>query len=275
MSGSIRYATSVLSLGLFVLSFVLVSGCATQTVSAENAPMRFQIQQRALTPKNGPRDIEEAALQTGDILLSADDNDWISLGIRLVSLSPVSHAAVYIGNGNIVEAVRSGVLLGTVTGMRDEQTVIAVYRYPNLDDTQRDSLRQIALWHVGNRYSMVGVVLQAPFMLTRRLCEMPVFPGQVRYGCYHTLGVIQMPPLDTKGLFCSQFVLETFRQAGLPLTDAASRWVSPDDIMHMREGDVPSFNAKFALEYVGHLKARPPQTDPETAETLFVTRQTP
>ncbi|MDR0251041.1 MAG: distant relative of cell wall-associated hydrolase [Burkholderiales bacterium] len=221
--------------------------------------MRLKFQQHALAPKGGPRTIEDGELQAGDILLSADDNDLISASIRLVSLSPVSHAAIYIGNGSIVEAVQRGVLLRTVADMRDEQSVVAVYRYPNLDETQRETLRHLALLHIGNRYNFVGVVLQAPFMLTRRLCETPVLPGQVRHGCYHALGVVQMPPLDPEGMFCSQFVLEIFREAGLPLTDAASHWVSPGDIMHMREGDVPSFKAIRALEYVGHLKARPPR----------------
>jgi hypothetical protein len=260
MPNRIRFLPLGLLFWLSALSFLLLSGCAVQNVSDEdeNPQLRLQFQQRALTPKGGSRDIEEGELQTGDILLSADDNDLISAGIRLVSLSPVSHAAIYIGNGGIVEAVRPGVLLRTTADMRDEQSVIAVYRYPNLDDTQRETLRHLALLRVGNRYNLVGVALQAPFMLTRRLCETPVFPGQVRHGCYQALGTLQMPPLDPEGMFCSQFVLEIFREAELPLTDAASHWISPDDIMHMREGDVPSFKATRALEYVGHLKARPP-----------------
>ena len=37
-------------------------------------------------------------------------------------------------------------------------------------------------------------------------------------------------------------------------TDADPRWVSPVDIMHMREGDVSSFTPVQPLQYVGHLK---------------------
>jgi len=248
-----RIATGLL------LSFSLISGCASQHISTEDEEKRLQFQQRTLTPKEGLRNIEETELQTGDILLSADDRNLISAGIRLASLSPVSHVAIYIGDGEIVEAVRGGVVSRTASEMRDEESVIAVYRYPNLDDAEREKLRHFARLRVGKRYNFVGVALQAPFMLTRRLCEAPVFPGQVRHNCYQTLGVIQMPPLDPEGMFCSQFVLEIFREADLPLTDSASHWISPDDIMHMREGDVPTFKANRALEYVGHLKARQPR----------------
>ncbi|HEY4638237.1 MAG TPA: hypothetical protein VIH23_08250 [Burkholderiales bacterium] len=38
------------------------------------------------------------------------------------------------------------------------------------------------------------------------------------------------------------------------MTDADPRLVSPADILHMREGDVPSFRIRVPLRYVGHLK---------------------
>ena len=58
-------------------------------------------------------------------------------------------------------------------------------------------------------------------------------------------------------LFCSQLVLDAFRQAGLPITNADPRLVSPSDILHMREGDVSSVRIHQRLRYVGHLKYQP------------------
>jgi hypothetical protein len=57
-----------------------------------------------------------------------------------------------------------------------------------------------------------------------------------------------------EALFCSQLVLQSYRQAGVPITDADSRLISPADILHMREGDVSSVRVRKPLEYVGHLK---------------------
>jgi hypothetical protein len=53
-------------------------------------------------------------------------------------------------------------------------------------------------------------------------------------------------------------VLEAYRHAGLLLTSADPRLVSPADLLHMREGDVPSIQIAQALQYVGHLKSPPP-----------------
>jgi hypothetical protein len=53
------------------------------------------------------------------------------------------------------------------------------------------------------------------------------------------------------------------RQVGLPLSDAAPRWLSPRDILHMREGDVPSVKVRQTLTYVGHLKYNVPGPLPE------------
>lgn len=57
--------------------------------------------------------------------------------------------------------------------------------------------------------------------------------------------------------FCSQFVLEAYRLAGLALTNADPRLISPADLLHMREGDVPSVKINQVLLYVGHMKVPP------------------
>ena len=62
-------------------------------------------------------------------------------------------------------------------------------------------------------------------------------------------------------------MLEAYRQAGLPLTSADPRLVSPADLLHMREGDVPSIQIAQALQYVGHLKSPPPLDAEQVAYT--------
>jgi hypothetical protein len=52
-------------------------------------------------------------------------------------------------------------------------------------------------------------------------------------------------------------VLEAYKTACLPRTDADPRLVSPGDLLHMRQGDVCSIKIHQALQYVGHLKALP------------------
>jgi hypothetical protein len=97
-------------------------------------------------------------------------------------------------------------------------------------------------------------VLLAPFSLERRACELPLLPEAMRDFCLRGVATIQLGAASNDRFFCSQFVLEAYRVAGLPITDADPRWVSPADILHMREGDVPSMKIHQALTYVGHLK---------------------
>ena len=39
-----------------------------------------------------------------------------------------------------------------------------------------------------------------------------------------------------------------------PLTMAQPGWISPSDLMHMREGDISAFKSETQLQYIGHLK---------------------
>ena len=78
--------------------------------------------------------------------------------------------------------------------------------------------------------------------------------SNLRDACLRSLGVL--PTMAARGmrLFCSQLVLQAYRQAGVEITSADPRRVSPADILHMREGDVPSVKPSTQLRYVGNLK---------------------
>ena len=79
-------------------------------------------------------------------------------------------------------------------------------------------------------------------------------PTKVRDACLRGVASIQLGAVSDKSFFCSQFLVEAYRRAGAPITDADPRWVSPGDILHMREGDVTSMPAILSLTYIGHLK---------------------
>jgi hypothetical protein len=110
---------------------------------------------------------------------------------------------------------------------------------------------------VGRKYNLVGVMLQAPFTIDRKMCELPLTPTLVRDFCVQGLGAVHLGLGRSDTFFCSQFVLEAYRRAGLPLTSADPRLLSPADLLHMREGDVPSVRSNQVLHYVGHLKYQP------------------
>ena len=244
----------------------VLSACATQigTDPASQAPA-FQVQNRLLlTPANGGKGITTAALQPGDIILSST-NGATSIGIRLVTVSPVSHAALYLGNDQIVEAVGSGIRTRKMADFIADESTIVAFRHPGVRADHAQTMRSFAQAHAGKQYNVLGVVLQAPFTLQRQYCELPLVPSLVRDACIRGLAAIQLGVARNDRFFCSQFVLAAYQEARLPLTTADPLLVSPADLLHMREGDVPSVRIEQALQYVGHLKAGPVATDVELA----------
>jgi cell wall-associated NlpC family hydrolase len=238
---------------------LLLAGCATRITDREavgsdaEGGKSLAFQRKSLTPTDGGRLVGPDELLAGDILLSADPG-LASAGIRLLTTSPVSHAAIYVGNGEVAEALRGGVRLRSIDRVLEEETVVAAFRHPALDEERAQRMGRFAREQVGKPYDVVGVVMHAPFALQRRVCEFPGVPTVLREACLSTLATLQLIHGGDDRFFCSQFVLESYRAVGLPITRARPHWVSPEDILHMRAGDVPSLPVEQPLIYVGHLK---------------------
>ncbi|MFV0679516.1 YiiX/YebB-like N1pC/P60 family cysteine hydrolase [Ottowia sp.] len=233
----------------------LLGACATDVdLTAPNgqAPVRAQ-NRLLLTPSNGGTAIAPADLRPGDILLSSTQA-LPSLGIRLLTLAPVSHASLYLGEGSIAEAVGEGVRIRPVQAFIDGESAIAAFRHPGISTTQAAAIQAFAHQHAGKKYNTTGIVMQVPFSISRQSCELPFIPGTVRDACIRGLAAIQLGAIDNDRFFCSQLVLGAYQHAGLPLTSADPRLVTPADLLHMREGDVPSVRIEQSLHYVGHLK---------------------
>ena len=258
------------SLRLCLLALLgALSACATdiKTSGTDAAPvLAFQnlTLNPALNPANGGLLVDASILQPGDIILTAD-NGLQSSGIRLITLSPVSHAAVYLGRINgissmdvVAEAVGEGIRQRTVAELLAQEATVVAFRHPDINATHMDRMNVFIAKHIGQKYNYVGVMLQAPFAIERRVCELPLVPSLVRDFCLRGVAAVQLGLGRNDQFFCSQFVLEAYRSAGLALTDADPRLINPGDLLHMREGDVPSVRIHKALQYVGHLKS-PPQ----------------
>ena len=240
---------------LTCLASLLLTACTTDMkLDPRQGSPRVNVQNKSLDPSNGGELVSEKALRAGDIILSAASG-INSVGIRAITLSPVSHAALYVGKGQVIEAVGSGVRQRSIQEFIAEEATIAAFRHPKLDGVQTALIQKFAAQHVGTKYNTAGIVLQAPFTLERKLCELPIMPALVRDACIRGVAAIALGPVPHDQFFCSQFILEAYKAAGLPLTDADSRLVTPGDLLHMRQGDVPSIKIHQALQYVGHLKA--------------------
>ena len=248
-----------LAAAALALSALLVAACATRLETRPDGPPALAFQKPALNPRNGGLSIGAASLQPGDIILSSG-NGIQSLGVRLVTASTVSHASLVTADGQIAEAVGEGIRRRSVAQLLEEESTVVAFRHPGFQPRHVAKMDQFVQQHMGRKYNFVGVMLQAPFSIERRLCELPLVPSPLRDACIQGVAAIQLGMGSNDVFFCSQFVLEAYRRAGLPLTDADPRLASPADLLHMREGDVPSIRIHQALQYVGHLKFQLPET---------------
>jgi hypothetical protein len=226
-----------------------VQGCATQLDLRSGA----SFQKYSAAPAAEDVFVGKEALRPGDILLTSMPG-FAGKGIELMTIAPVSHAALYLGEGRVVEAVRSGVGERTIEQVLQEESLALVLRHPELSPGQAERIREYAQGKEGAGFNFVGVTLQIPFTLARRLCELPLVPLELRHACLQGMGVLSQLGFREQRLFCSQLVLQAYRHAGVELTAADPRLMSPADILHMREGDVPSVRIAVPLRHVGHLK---------------------
>lgn len=242
-------------------TLALLEGCAVQLSlptgmeieDAERKPL-LRFQSNSIAPAII---VEAEALEPGDILLSADPT-VVSAGIRLMTIAPVSHAAVYVGDGHLVDAMRWGVRVRELNELLEEAAFVLVLRYPELTAERAAVIKEYSVNKAGAGFNFLGITLQVPFSIARRVCE-PV-AAALRDLCIRSIGVMQRLAASETRVFCSQLVLQAYRHAGLLLTEADPRLVSPADILHMREGDVSSLSIETPLRYVGHLKSAPAVT---------------
>jgi hypothetical protein len=117
-------------------------------------------------------------------------------------------------------------------------------------------VRRWSLAQVGTPYNTVGVVLYGALRAQSALCEVPLVPGRCAMpACAASPACSSAPAATTASSARSSCSRRIARRA--PLSDADPRWVSPADLLHMREGDVDVAAAR-PLRYVGHLKYTPP-----------------
>jgi uncharacterized protein YycO len=196
-----------------------------------------------LDPGAGGRSIGVDALEAGDIILSTT-SETISRVIRGATGSEVSHAAIYVGNGEMVEALGDGVGIKPVgTGIMDDSVAVA-FRVPGLSPQQAQQVCDFARASVGRKYDYWGIVDQARYKLAPAFCT--ALAGPARAQCESWVGSVDLGTARNDSFYCSELVVAAFQAAGVQLTSGSVQRQSPEDIAQLRLTNT--------LEYVGHLK---------------------
>lgn len=138
-------------------------------------------------------------------------NGWAAKGIRLATRSTWNHAAIYIGDGQIIEADPSGV---QVSPLSNYDGMPVLWSNLTLNTTKAAKVLVAAKAQIGLGYGWVDV---AAIGLS-------------------TLGIV-IPKLDDPSTrFCSQVVAQAFRLAGIPLCVKAANRVTPGDLADLIGG---------------------------------------
>lgn len=194
-----------------------------------------------LTPiSGGGICLADSALQAADIIVSTASG-WLSGGIRFGTSSQVSHAALFAGNGQVIEAVGEGVLLRSLNASLREHYLAVAYRVRGMNPSAASKIVQFARRWVGRKYDTLGAAAagsRGP--VGGAVCVMA-------FGIIPCAGAQQGAFKSSDKFYCSQLVLEAYRQAGASFIQQNPNTSYPQDIVTAYS------NGK--LSYVGHLIA--------------------
>lgn len=182
-------------------------------------------------------------LKPADILLSTGEAK-ASKVIRGGTMSRYSHAALYIGKSQIIEAIGSGVTLQSLEDAMSDDTLVSVYRRLRMSDEQGLQVIRYAKEQIGKKYDYVGafgggVTSGSGFLIGIFLS--PIVVGRIVVGAGVAADLYNR--LNPEAAFyCSELVAIAFEKAAVPLGSGAAS-TTPADI-----------SRSHVLNYIGDLK---------------------
>ncbi|MEM7374373.1 MAG: hypothetical protein AAF587_37610 [Bacteroidota bacterium] len=203
----------------------------------------------ALSPENGGRSIGIDSLESGDIILSTTNDPEISGRVRAITNSAISHAAVYIGEGRVVEAIESGVMERSLeTAMKDDSVTVA-FRHQQMSPEKAAIIKDFLVQKrkEGVKFDRYAMIRNLPIQIITSICG-ALLPS-LRDKCRNFAGRIFLGTESNNEFYCSELVFAAFEAADVQLSNTDPQWTSPEDLVQL------SFNG--TLQYVGHLKTTP------------------
>lgn len=194
-----------------------------------------------LTPTGGGgMCLADSALQPADIIVSTASGA-VSGGIRLGTVSQVSHTALYAGEGKVIEAIGEGVVMRSLGASLNDHYLAVAYRVRGLQDLTATQIVNFMRSKLGRKYDTVGAAAAGS--------RGPI-GGVV---CVEVFGIIPCAAAQAGAFksrdkfYCSQIVLEAYRRAGASFLDQNPNTSYPQDIV--------TAYSRGKLMYVGHLIA--------------------
>lgn len=166
-----------------------------------------------------------AAIRPGDILL-IEGNQRISIAIKYLTQSTWSHAAVYVGNGQLIEAdLTEGVVHVPLTKYTGFHTRIC--RAVNLTEQDMQKLLDFLGSRLGTTYDMKNAI-----DLLRYFLPTPPVPVKWRRR------MLALGSGDPTRAICSTLIAQAYTSIGYPILPVSIEKASGDylsrEVMHIR-----------------------------------------
>jgi hypothetical protein len=165
--------------------------------------------------------IEE--LQAGDILLYRGTS-FVSKGIQFFDGSPISHASVYLGNGEIGEAVAHGLVVRDYRTSFHGNEWVKAYRLAAVPDDLEPVLKVAqAYLEQGNRYGYEQLFILALLCTTRRLKVTPILRRLLRTLLEAAATALtELLNAGKQPMICSEFAYRVYDEAEPSIKDVYS-----------------------------------------------------
>lgn len=180
--------------------------------------------------------IDKSELKPGDILVSTEEAG-ISKNIRDVTRAAYSHAALYVGDGKIIDATKAGVTKRDLSALTDPASRVGVIRVDQLTDKARDKVLATANKLVGKSYNYLGMVFGIVGELKPSLRLQRLLQGEPFKVTGSTFGF---------GYFCSELVIKSYATAGIHV--AADPADSPGGIIDFAQARPRAFQLVGRLD---------------------------
>jgi hypothetical protein len=189
-------------------------------------------------------------LLLADVIVTTAKVDVVSTPIRKGTGGSVSHAILYTGNGNVIEAILPGVTWNTWDKAKGTSTLAIALRNPNLKTQQdRQKVLDAAFSFEHRPYDYVGALgsgVNTKRGLTIALAGIALFPlpfiEKAKTLTLEQISENANEKVADSAFFCSELVSRAFTIAGFPIVNGRASDQTP---RHIRYAP--------GLQYVGHL----------------------
>ena len=203
------------------------------------------------------RTASQSELRLADIIVSTT-NHPTSRSIRVAIGADISHAMLYIGNGDVIEATGHGVEVNPLERVALNGATLAIaLRRTHMTDQLRRAVVENAKQFKGRSYDKLGA---AGSGMTSKRVRVGVAAGCIISPIACTAANTEFSRRVAenaneenrdKMFFCSELVARAFELAGVPIVNGAATGVNPRAI-----------KVSSQLQYVGHLRDVEPPAPP-------------